>query len=64
MGQVATADGHTEAGMSREEVDDAVRRWQEVSGYRRAAGPGGGTGSYRADDEARDEAGPPPPPKS
>jgi hypothetical protein len=64
LGQVATADGHTETGMSREEVDDAVRRWQEVSGYRRTAGPGGGTGAHRADDEARDETGPTTPPKS
>jgi hypothetical protein len=57
LGEVATAEDRTEAGMSREEVDDAVRRWQEVSGYRRNAGPGGGAGSHRSDDDSEDEAG-------
>jgi hypothetical protein len=65
LGEVATSGDQTEAGMSREEVDDAVRRWQEVSGDPRNAGPGGGgTGPHRADDDPEDETGTQTPVKS
>ena len=64
IGEVTTAEVQTDAGMSREEVDDAVRHWQEVSGFRRNPGPGGGAGPHRTDDGSEDETGPQTPAKS
>ena len=60
--EVAPVDEQAEEGMSREEVDDAVRRWQEISGHRNP-GPGGRTGPYRPNDDPEDKTRPKTPPK-
>lgn len=65
LGDVNTAEDQPEAGMSREEVDDAVRGWQEATGFRRHQDSGGGrAGPHRSDDDAEDETGSKTPAKS
>lgn len=63
LSDVTTVDDQTDAGMSREEVDDAVRRWQEASGFRHNPGAGGAS-PHRADDDTEDETGSKTPAKS
>lgn len=64
LGEVVTTEDQAEIRMSREEVEDAVKRWQEASGFRRSPGTNGGAGTHRADDNAEDETGTQTPVKS
>lgn len=60
----AAQEGELDEPMSREEVDDAVRRWQEISGYRHNAGPTDrGPGTHHTDDDPPNPARPKTSPK-
>ncbi|MBI4218981.1 MAG: hypothetical protein HY682_02480 [Chloroflexi bacterium] len=56
LGDLGTADEDVDSGMTREEVDDAIRRWQR-NGNRRRSEPGRRTGTNNADSGPEDEAG-------
>lgn len=58
IGGTLTAQDRADAELSREEVDDAIRRWQEKPDYRRNPVLGsGGASAHRADDDPEDETG-------
>ncbi|MBI4304918.1 MAG: hypothetical protein HY678_01235 [Chloroflexi bacterium] len=64
LGGVFPVADTADAGPSRQEVDDAVRKWKKASGQRLPRGKGGsGTGADGPSDDPPDGAEPGPPPE-